>query len=378
MYSAQNPSSLAAISATLASIASERRFSPQAALRHIPTLQSMLSERLQRSKDTRLVLAQARLATKIVRASVRLKRVYHNLPESKNIRENIRLEKAAALSMPLIKWSFHDYGITRDADSFRGKLDKSDLKSAHPLVISRPFLEEPFYPYIPNRQWALIEPLIPPREKAACRGRPPADPRELLGAIFWKFAHAARWQDLPAGSPPMLTCRRYYRRLFLSGRLLTIYRRLYTDFLQHSRLGLPALVKRGAFLIVNHKVTLRSGLSENWYLRTALLFLQLAYQVYRRMENRIMLEQRRLFAIPRLPAMRFPRLTPGIVPSRMPEEALAAPVEEFLPIEESFAWKKWKNIEKQDRKMQQRVDEHKRRPAAQGIRSSQFEENEYH
>jgi len=374
MYSARNPSSLAAISATLASIANERRCSPQTAARHIPTLQSMLSDAVQPAQDPRLLIAQARLVMKMVSISAALKMKNYILFE----RENIRLEKAAALSMLLIKWSFHDYGITRDADSFRGKLNKSDLKSVHPRVISRPFLEKPFRPYIPDRQWALIEPLIPPREKATHRGRPPADPRELLGAIFWKFAHAARWQDLPAGSPSMLTCRRYYRRLFLSGRLFTIYRRLYKDFLQHSGFDLPALVKRGAFLIVDHKVTIRSGLSENWYLRTALLFLQLAYQVYRRMENRFMLEQRRLFAIPRLPPMRFSCLTPASVPSIMPEEALRAPVEEFLPIEESFAWKKWKNIEKQDRKMQQRVDEHKRRPAAQGIRSSQFEENEYH
>jgi hypothetical protein len=143
-------------------------------------------------------------------------------------------------------------------------------------------------------------------------------------------------------------------------------------------LDLPALVKRGALFIVNHKVTIRSGPSENWYLRTALLFLQLAYQVYRRMENRFMLEQRRRFAIPRLPPMRFSCLTPGSVPSSMPEEALRAPVEEFLPIEESFAWKKWKSIEKQDRKMQQRVEELKREPGARGSRSSQFEENEYH
>ncbi|MFH1186071.1 MAG: hypothetical protein V1755_13695, partial [Chloroflexota bacterium] len=170
----------------------------------------------------------------------------------------------------------------------------------------------------------------------------------------------------------------YYRRLFLSGRLLTIYCRLYTDFLQHSGFDLPALVKRGAFLIVNHKVTLRSGLSETWYLRTALLFFQLAYQVYRRMENRFMLEQRRRFAIPRLPPMRFSCLTPASVPSIMPEEALRAPVEDFLPIEESFAWKKWKNIEKQERKLQQRVEELKRGSGAQGIRSSQFEENEYY
>lgn len=331
MYSARNPSSLAAISATLDSIASERRQSPQTALRHIPTLQSMVMEGFQPTQDRRLLMAQLRLVIKLTGLSAALKKDKYLLFE----RENIRLEEAAALSLPLFKGLFHKYGIPRDADSFREKIDRSDLKSAYPLGTSQPFLEEPPYPYILDRQWAVIEPLIPPREKTTRRGRPPADPRELLGAIFWKFAHAARWQDLPAGCPPMLTCRRYYRRLFLSGRLFTIYRRLYTDFLQHSGLDLPALVKKGVFFIINQKVTFRSGLPETWYLRTALLFLQLAYQVYRRMENRIMLEQRRRFALPRLPPMRFSSLSPGSVPSIMPEEALRAPVEEFLPIEES-------------------------------------------
>jgi len=68
----------------------------------------------------------------------------------------------SALSMLLIECSYHEHGITRGADSFRGKINKSDLKSSHPLGIFLPFLEEPFCTYIPGRQWAVIEPLIPP------------------------------------------------------------------------------------------------------------------------------------------------------------------------------------------------------------------------
>ena len=299
MYSAQNPSSLADVSATLASIASERRESPRTALRHIPTLQSMVLEGFQPTQDRRLLMAQMRLVMRLTGLSGALKKDKYLHFE----RENISLEAAAALSLPLIKGLFHKYGIPRDAGSFREKLDRSDLKSAHPLGTSQPFQEEPLYPYIPDRQWAVIEPLLPPCQKTTRRGRPPADPRPLLGAIFWKFAHAARWRDLPASCPPMLTCRRYYRRLILSGCLFTIYYRLYTDFLQHSGLHLPALVEKGVFSIVDQKVTIRSGLPETWCLRTALLFLQLAYQVYRFVDNKLMLEQRRRFALPRLPSL---------------------------------------------------------------------------
>ena len=81
----------------------------------------------------------------------------------------------SALSMLLIKCSYHEHGITRNADSFRGKLNKSDLKSSHPLGIFLPFLEEPFSTYIPDRQGAVIEPLIPLREKII-RRRPLSRP----------------------------------------------------------------------------------------------------------------------------------------------------------------------------------------------------------
>jgi hypothetical protein len=298
MYSACNPSSLAAISATLDSIAIERRLSPRTALRHIPTLQYMVSEGFQPTQDRRLLLTQMRLVVKLTGFSAALKKDKYLLFE----REDIRLVAAAASSFPLIEGLFLKFGVPRDTDSFREKLDKSDLKSAHQLGTSQPFLEEPLYSYIPECQWAVIEPLLPPREKTTRRGRPPADPRPLLGAIFWKFSHAARWQDLPASCPPMLTCQRYYRRLSLSGCLFNIYYRLYMDFLQHPGLDLPTLVEKGVFYIVDHKVTIRSGLPGTWYLRTALLFLQLAYQVYHLVDDKFMLEWHRCFALPCMPS----------------------------------------------------------------------------
>jgi transposase len=226
---------------------------------------------LRASADLRFPVTQLNLVTSLVKASNRKKTAYCNLPEVENSRENIRLARAAETPMSLICFSFCEHDITRDAYSFLDKLPKGDLNSTPSPSASRPFLEQPLFPYIPDRQWALIAPLAeaafaehprgtsrrrlyraPERPMPSSRrGRPPADPRALLGAIFWKFAHHARWQDLPVGSPSMLTCRRYYRRLFLSGRLFTIYRRLYTDFRRYSRLDLTALVKKGAFFIIN-------------------------------------------------------------------------------------------------------------------------------
>jgi hypothetical protein len=93
-------------------------------------------------------------------------------------RDPSSLAVISALSMLLIECSYHEHGITRDADSFRGKINKSDLKSSHPLGIFLPFLEEPFSTYIPDRQWAVIESLIPPAQEGQ-------SPEAALPSCFW-------------------------------------------------------------------------------------------------------------------------------------------------------------------------------------------------
>ncbi len=213
----------------------------------------------------------------------------------------LHLQFVATHALDLIRYDFRSSGITRDANSFRGKIKLSDLNSLP--------IQQDLFPYSPNSphsfltpcQWQVLEPLLPPPDHTLSslislsspnvsshfgidrgRGRPPADPHALLDAIFWRFAHHARWQDLPSGSPPMLTCRRYYRRLFLSGRLLTLYSALYQDFLTRAKVDLSALVDQGCFTIVGNALTLRPGHEETWQLRTVLLFMQQGYQVSRR------------------------------------------------------------------------------------------------
>jgi hypothetical protein len=106
----------------------------------------------------------------------------------------------------------------------------------------------------------------------------------LLDAIFWKIAFHARWQDLPAGSPPILTCRRYYTRLNRSGRLLTLYAALYQDLLTRGHTDPTVLVNQGCFAVSGSQVDLLPTLDEEetWQQRTALLFLQQAHTISRR------------------------------------------------------------------------------------------------
>ncbi len=194
----------------------------------------------------------------------------------------VQLRLVADHALELIRYDFVASGITRDAYSFR---EKNKLRYLNSFASSQdfhtPYSDLPSS-FLSARQWAVLEPLIPPPDHVDPRGRPPADPRPLLDAIIWKFAYHARWQDLPPGSPPMLTCRRYYRRLFLSGRLLTLYSALYKDFLAHAKTDLSTLVNHDQFIVSGKILSLPPGSEETWQVRTALLFMQQGWQVFRR------------------------------------------------------------------------------------------------
>jgi transposase len=199
---------------------------------------------------------------------------------------------------------FRENEFTRAAYSFREKIELSDLNSLGFSEDAFPPFSDSHHPFLAPAQWAVLEPLIPPSNhlppSTSCsplpmctssgegsgvrlgRGRPPADPRPLLDAIFWKIAHHARWQDLPAGSPPMLSCRRYYRRLFLSGRLLTLYIALFQDLHTRGQIHFSNLVDQGCLTITGNALALSPGLPDTWQLRTTLLFMQQAWQVSRR------------------------------------------------------------------------------------------------
>ena len=140
------------------------------------------------------------------------------------------------------------------------------------------------------------------------RGRPPAGPLEMLDAIFWKTAHHARWQDLPVGYPSMFTCRRYYRRLFRSGRLFTLYRALYKDLHTRGQVDLAALVAQDCFEIKENTVAISPGIEETWQMRTALLFMQPGFYMVRHLRCEKEQERRRRFRVSSLVMDRLGRI----------------------------------------------------------------------
>ena len=103
----------------------------------------------------------------------------------------------------------------------------------------------------------------------------------------WPLAGTSIWFSLG------LTCRRYYRRLFLSGRLLTLYSVLYKDLLSNTGVDLTAMVDQNYFSIAGNVLILHPDLEETWQVCTAMLFMQQGWQVSRRILREKAQEQRR-------------------------------------------------------------------------------------
>jgi putative transposase len=58
---------------------------------------------------------------------------------------------------------------------------------------------------IPDKLWAEIEKVIPPRPSRAKGGRPPADDRKLFNGIFFILRTGAPWRDMPEKYGPWQT-----------------------------------------------------------------------------------------------------------------------------------------------------------------------------
>jgi len=60
-----------------------------------------------------------------------------------------------------------------------------------------------------DREWAQLEPLLPPRARA---GRKPKDHRTIINALLWLLATGAPWRDLPERFGPWRSiATRFYR-----------------------------------------------------------------------------------------------------------------------------------------------------------------------
>jgi putative transposase len=86
-------------------------------------------------------------------------------------------------------------------------------------------MTRPPYPSdLTDRQWRLLEPLIPP---AMPGGRPRgADMREVINAILYVLRNGVVWRALPHDFPPWKTAYHYFRAWRLDGTWAAIQRAL--------------------------------------------------------------------------------------------------------------------------------------------------------
>lgn len=187
------------------------------------------------------------------------------------------------------------------------------------------------------------------------RGRPRTSPRLLLDAILWKIATGHSWDELPACFPPLRLCSNYYRRLYRSGRWVTLMLALYNHFCTESSTDILTFLKQGVFTTTPlQKITLNPQIRPTWENCTALLFMQLARSAWSHFQRN---HKRSHPLYPLSPVFRgTAQLTTGLPPGFALPKSYRKSVQEvssqpssrtsfvIQPIEDSFAWKKWQKI----------------------------------
>jgi len=136
-----------------------------------------------------------------------------------------------------------------------------------------------------DEQWAKLEPLIPPPESAATRGRPPINERLVLDAILWKLASNKPWYDLPVSQGPVKfpshqTCYRRYRQWTRTGLLDQILTAIFEDLHVRGGFDLQRALQDGAIKYELRgrglKILINPQLRGTWQISTALILLSIA------------------------------------------------------------------------------------------------------
>lgn len=207
-------------------------------------------------------------------------------------------------------------------------------------------------------QFPALKISMPRLAKKRGRGRPrnqPISPRELLDGVLWKLATGRTWDQLPLEFPPSSKCRRFYRRLLLSGRLYTLLRALYNHWRYETLLTLPELLEQGLFTTTpSQHIALVPAAPPTWQNYTALLFMQLGREAYLHFERqhkqddphytyKPVLKGGASLSIARLPE------------SNRSESALPS---SFQPLEQCPSAKKIKQIEKREKLIQAHIRSH--------------------
>src|SRR3984957_5738237 len=90
---------------------------------------------------------------------------------------------------------------------------------------------KPYNTDLTDEQFAFLEPLLPRPKRT---GRPPADLREVLDAIFYLNRSGCQWRLLPHDFPPWSTVHTWYRRWRRDGTWQKVHEAL------RQQAGLPA------------------------------------------------------------------------------------------------------------------------------------------
>jgi len=102
-----------------------------------------------------------------------------------------------------------------------------------------------------DEQWALLEPLLPEKERAPARkwGRPWKEARAVLNGVLWILRTGARWQDLPERYPPYQTCHRRFQRWVREGVMDAILQVLARDLQERGGLDVKECFIDGTFVV---------------------------------------------------------------------------------------------------------------------------------
>ncbi len=111
-----------------------------------------------------------------------------------------------------------------------------------------------------------------------------------MEAILIKHAYGIPWKELSRhiralhpnlDSFPRWRCQSFYRELYNSGFLRSVYKQLHWHFLEYGGTSLEELVSQHRFLIGKRFIFLDRAQPLTWQNFTALLLLQRAYHNYR-------------------------------------------------------------------------------------------------
>jgi transposase len=101
-----------------------------------------------------------------------------------------------------------------------------------------------------DKQWEVLEPLIPePPRREDRGGRPWRDPREVLDGILWILRTGAPWKDLPKRYPPYQTCHRRFQQWIEEGVLGKVLEALAEDLEKRGEIDLSECYIDGTFVV---------------------------------------------------------------------------------------------------------------------------------